>query len=406
MKVDRPVRLLILAEYFLQLINLAFFLILNLYMAKQGYQDEEIADFISYRFLAIMVLAIPVGLYIKGRRIRPNFYFSSLVLPAASMGILYGIENNIDSVIYIGFVIWGIAFTTISVTMLPFVLRNTKEEYHSEAISLHFITFSAAMFSTGLLIFILNNWLPEVFDERVLLWMIASISFISFVFVAMIKIPEIVPKEEDGKRRFFDYDWLPIIKATVPIFVIAMGAGLTIPFVNLYFYHIFEIDTDMFSLMGTITALLVVYANFNAPRIRRKFGYIALTYTQTIGIIVLIIMATMEFFAHLQLALWVAVICYILRQPLMNMSWPLALELAMYYVGKRNQEMLSAIVSALWSGSWFFSSQLFKILRAADLSYAIIFYITATLLLIGLFLFHLLIKDYNRTVNPEVEPMK
>ena len=41
------------------------------------------------------------------------------------------------------------------------------------------------------------------------------------------------------------------------------------------------------------------------------------------------------------------------RAPLMNMAAPLTSELTMSYVGNKNQEMLSAIVAAIWSGSWF-----------------------------------------------------
>ena len=48
---------MIKAEFFIQLIGAAFFLILNIYLAKEGFSDPEIANFISYRFLAVMVLA-------------------------------------------------------------------------------------------------------------------------------------------------------------------------------------------------------------------------------------------------------------------------------------------------------------------------------------------------------------
>ena len=78
----------------------------------------------------------------------------------------------------------------------------------------------------------------------------------------------------------------------------------------------------------------------------------------------------------------------------MNMAAPLTSELTMIYVGKKNQEMLSAIVAAIWSGSWFFSSQIFKILVDSDYNYSEIFYITSALYLLGIFLYYLLIKKF------------
>ena len=83
-----------------------------------------------------------------------------------------------------------------------------------------------------------------------------------------------------------------------------------------------------------------------------------------------------------------------MRAPLMNMAAPLTSELTMNYVGKNNQEMLSAIVAAIWSGSWFFSSQIFKFLIDHEYSYSAIFYITAALYFLGIFLYYLLIKKF------------
>ena len=80
----------------------------------------------------------------------------------------------------------------------------------------------------------------------------------------------------------------------------------------------------------------------------------------------------------------------------MNMAAPMTSELTMNYVGKKNQEMLSAIMAAIWSGSWFFSSQIFRYLKSEGLPYAYIFYITAALYAFGVFMYYLLIRDYEK----------
>ena len=76
---------MIKAEFFVQLIGSSFFLILNIYLSKNGFSDSEIANFISYRFLAVMLLAFPLGFYIKGKTLKPFFMFGSLGVPLVAI---------------------------------------------------------------------------------------------------------------------------------------------------------------------------------------------------------------------------------------------------------------------------------------------------------------------------------
>ena len=68
----------IVAEFFLQIINAAFMAIMLIYMEKVGYQDHESASFVSFRFLGVLLFAFPLGLIIKGRKLKPIFYLSSI----------------------------------------------------------------------------------------------------------------------------------------------------------------------------------------------------------------------------------------------------------------------------------------------------------------------------------------
>jgi hypothetical protein len=63
-----------------------------------------------------------------------------------------------------------------------------------------------------------------------------------------------------------------------------------------------------------------------------------------------------------------AILFFIFRQPLINVAGPMTSELTMYYVGKKNRELVSALNAAIWSGSWFISSQIFAFLRGYGLS--------------------------------------
>jgi hypothetical protein len=98
-------------------------------------------------------------------------------------------------------------------------------------------------------------------------------------------------------------------------------------------------------------------------------------------------------------AVYIAVAAYVIRQPLMNMAGPMTSDIVMDYVGERNQEMMSALTSAVWSGSWFISSVIFQVLRQIGLQYVYVFLITAALYFFGVFLYYLLILDYEKKIK-------
>lgn len=84
------------------------------------------------------------------------------------------------------------------------------------------------------------------------------------------------------------------------------------------------------------------------------------------------------------------------RQPLMNMAAPMTSEVTMNYVGKKNQEMMSALTASIWNGGWFLSSWVYEMLRKSDFSFAAIFLITAAFYAAGVFAYHLLTVDCDR----------
>ncbi len=396
-QLDRFVWLLVAAEFCLQLINASFMLILNLYLSKKGYSDPIIADFVSYRFLGVLVLALPLGLFIKGRKLKPLFMIAGIAMPILSLTILYAIDAGLVRLLYASLCFWGISFTLMQICTLPYLLRNANPNYQSEAISLNYSTWSVSTVVSGLLIYVLTNVDPGYFNEKVLLQIFSVCGFFSLIFFSKIKIKEHVPDLTSKRMDMRDFDWPVILKALIPTLIIAVGAGLTIPFINLFFFSVHGMDSENFAAVGSLAALFVFFAALLIPFIRKRWGYrIAITLFQSMAVVALILLATTEFFAPGPVALAIAVFCYLLRQPLMNMAGPMTSELVMNYVGKRNQEMMSALTSAIWSGSWFISSIIFKVLRESGLAYVWIFYITAVLYALGVLWYHFLIKDYYR----------
>lgn len=390
LNIERNVLSLIKSQFFLQLIATSFFLILNIYLSKNSFSDSEIADLISYRFLAVILLSYPLGYFISFKRLKFFFVISSTLLPVVAISLILMIHYSVLEHLKTIFFIWGILFTMFQVSVLPFIMRHTNEKNQTYSISLSFATHSIAMVVTGLIIYISSNFF--LIDEGAILIIISCFGFVSVFYSLQIYEP-IFPDNIDNKKR--KYNWKLILQCILPTLVIAIGAGLTIPFINLFFFHTFNIDSPGFALIGGATSFLVAFSSLIVPFIKKEFGFQkSIINTQLIAVLSLIALSTTAYFNDYSFIVYFAIFFYMMRAPLMNMAAPLTSELTMIYVGKNNQEMLSAIVAAIWSGSWFFSSQIFKILLDSDYNYSEIFYITSVLYLVGIFLYYLLIKKF------------
>jgi hypothetical protein len=382
----------------------AFILILNIYLRKQGFTDPEIASFNSLRFVGALAFALPLGIYIRGKRLKPFFKVAAIIVPLTSAMIIESIHFSMIPLIQLSFLSWGIGMMLMRVCSLPFIIRNTTPENSTEALSLSAATWSLSTIFSGILISTLD-WVSFIdffgltisFNEHSILWIITIIGMCSLSFVMGI--------EEDGQETgnhrndIFSlreyYDWKLIFKAISPLVLISIGAGLTIPFVNLFFNSIFGFSSSDYSILGSFTAMLVFMFSLLVPTLRKRYGYwMTIVVVQSLAIICLVVMSLTEVYSYHGYAVIIAVVAYVLRQPLMHMAHPASNELMMNYVGKNNQELISALSSSLWSASWFISAKIFEWLRILEFKYFEIFLITAFLYAIGVILYAILIREY------------
>ena len=405
----KNIHLLFLLEFNLSLIHVAFILVLNIYLRKQGFTDPEIASFNSLRFIGALAFALPLGIYIRGKQLKPFFKLAALLVPVTSAMIIESIHFSIIPMIQLSFLSWGIGMMLMRVCSLPFIIRQTNQENSSEALSLSASTWSLSTIFSGLIISTLD-WVSIVnfggwtlnLDERSTLWIITIIGSSSILFAWKIKEGEQStdkPKNDIFSMQEF-YDWKLIFKAISPLILISIGAGLTIPFVNLFFNSIFGFSSSEYSIMGSLTAILVFIFSLMVPTLRKKYGYwMTIVVVQSLAIGCLVIMSLTEIYVSYEHAAFIAVTAYVMRQPLMHMAHPASNELMMNYVGKNNQELISALSSSLWSASWFVSAKIFEWLRLLDFQYYEIFLITAFLYMVGVILYSRLIKEYE--INQE-----
>lgn len=394
---DRSILNLITVEFFVQLINVSFIAILPLYMKKEGFSDAQYAHFTSYRYFGMLALALFLGMYIKNKKIIPLLYIASIGVPLFALLILIGVQIHSTTLLLFAHLLWGTAYTFIQIPILPFILRNSPKEQHTLAITLNFATWSIASITSSLVISMLNGFNSILFSERNLLFAIVSIGFAGIYFILRINKNEHVPAvTEEKKSAFKSYDWKIIRRAMIPVIIIATGAGFTIPFMSLFFSNVHNMSTSAFSFLNFCTAVLVTIVAMYVPKVKERYGYEAIATTQSIAIVALVIMATTQYYSYMHMAVYIAAIAYLLRQPFMSAAVPMTSEMTMKYVGEGNREMVSALTSAIWSGSAYFSAVGFGILRHLNVDYVNIFLITAGMYVVGVFWYSLLVRDYHK----------
>lgn len=400
--IELPVKNAIASEFFIQMVNATFMNILPLYMARKGFSDKEIALFITFRFIGVFLLAFPLGRFMKGRRLLPLFFLSNLCVPLFGLSIVACIAWQWKTAAIVSLLLWGASFTFMQIPIFPYILRNARKTQQTAAISLSYSTWSFGGIVSGIVIALLDFINPVIFDEQFILILFSIAGLGGLVFLKRIgdfnehhdEKTQMAQKGSGVKRKT---DWPLVLRALIPTLIIATGAGLTIPFISLFFDKVHHLGKGGFSVLSFIASLLVAYFALLVPKIKEKIGYkIAIPTTQSLAVVSLVALATTQYYSQYSIAIVVASVCYLLRQPLMNMAGPMTSELVLNYVGKRNREITSALTSAIWSGSWVLSGVMVTILFSYHYSFGTVFLITSLLYAIGVVLYYLLILDYNK----------
>ncbi|MCX6880647.1 MAG: MFS transporter [Verrucomicrobia bacterium] len=408
----RCVVLFAAGQFLINLIQTAQFLLLNLFLKDRGLDDPSIAALTSQRFVATFFLAIPAGLWLRGRPLRWPLILGAALFPLMALAALETVRLGSMTAASYCFLAMGFAGLILNVANLPMAMRLAPPHQASEALSLLFATWAAASICGGLVASVLQGighfdvgGLHLVFDEYSTLLLLTLCGFgAPFLFA---RLHEQVPVLQAPRHWLHVHrEDLPVLFRTLlPTLCIATGAGLSIQFLNLFFSSVFQLSAANYSAFGSASNVLVLIAGLIVPEVRRRFGWRgAIIGVQLLAVVLLAMMGFTELWKQAAWALPVAVACFIVRQPLMSMAGPSISELTMTYVGERNRELMSACNGAVWSGAWWLAARVFQILRAHDLPYWQVFLTTSVLYLIGTLLYVHLIRAVDRR-EAQAEPL-
>jgi MFS family permease len=148
-------------------------------------------------------------------------------------------------------------------------------------------------------------------------------------------------------------------KLLLPGFLIALGAGQVIPFLNLYVQGRFQLELSEVNAVFAVTAFGTMLAILLQPALARRYG--------KIGSVVIVQAASIPFLIVLGFAplVWLVVIAMAVRNSLMNAGNPILNAFVMEQVRPAERATIAAVMSLLWSFGWVVAGLYYSAIHAA-----------------------------------------
>jgi MFS family permease len=361
---SRNARLFLVGIFFVGLNYSIFSLLLNLYFKELGFTEDVIGEVLSLTAWGMAIISVPAALIIPKVQIKKILIFSVLLVGIFSLLQASFVERT--QLLLASFVL-GMISSVARVVAAPFLMRNSTSKERTYLFSLHFgIYLVAAMVgSLG------GGYLPSLFFHyagskvmafRYSLYLSVFLSGLALI-PFMIITPEKKVKESIAQKKGRDNKDLHreklltesgilLFKLCLPFFILGMGAGLIIPFLNLYFRERFLLPAKTIGIFFALLQFFMLAGILLGPLMSKRFGMIkTIVSTQLFSIPFMLVLA----FTY---SLPLAVVCFLFRGALMNMSQPISTNFAMEKVKEKEQALANALLMLSWTASWAASANL------------------------------------------------
>ncbi|MDD2890361.1 MAG: MFS transporter [bacterium] len=382
---SRNAWLFLLGTFFIGISFSGIMLLFNLYLKSIGLLEGRIGNVITITTLGTLIMAIPASIAIKRFSIKKILIIS---LPIALLSYFIQVTISNYYIIMIGGLFSGISSVFVQITAAPFFMRNSTPKERPYLFSMNFaFTLVASVIGS-----IMGGFIPEIMEKYGVVDYLAyrHTLYIFGIFIIIALIPYLMIKENSYQKETESAQIKPdrsiIVKLFLPNFFVGLGAGLSIPFINLYFKNIFSMSTKIIGVYYSLSQVMTIIGLLLAPILAEKIGKIkTVIFSQLFSIPFLIILGITN-------NVTLAVVSFLIRAAMMNMAQPLFTNFAMESVKKEEQPLTNALLVIAWSIGRGLSATIGGLL-IEKYSYAIPFFTTGALYLISTILILIFFKQ-------------
>ncbi len=351
---SRNVRLYLLASFLIGLTFSGYLLLLNLYLREQGVSESFIGSVLSAGAVGMAATSIPAAFIIRKIKLKPILLSTTIAYGIAILFLTW--LPVTDFLVVISF-FGGVALTFYRVAAAPFFMRNSTYRERTY------------IFSTSWGVMLLASVIGSAFFGKMVTWIndftgstitgyrwtfavSVGLGLLAVVPFGLIRAKK--PQEEEDeadfslallKRRLALY-----LKLFSPYFVVGTGAGLIIPFLNIYFRDRFNQPPDKIGVFFMAVHLTMFIGIMAGPILVKKVGMVrTLVSTQLLSIPFMLILA----FTY---SLPLAFIAFLVRGALMNLGNPIGRNFSMEMVTRTEQALVNALLMLGWTSSWMIST--------------------------------------------------
>lgn len=333
-----------------------FRLIFNFYVLSLGFDEAMLGNLITTSSFVALLAALPMG-YLADTLGRKGSLILSGVMLAGSILVMAVWQS--ESVFYAMNVVSGIAQSLAGVTMSPFLMENSDEKERTYLFS----------FGQGLQMTMasVGNWiggyLPTWMGQAQGASPTSSLAYGDSIFIigigaGLAVLPLLflrTPKLERSQRAIFaPFQYaakqpLLLTKLILPMLLTSIGAGLIMPFMNVFFRVVHNQPDPVIGTLFAWGSLAMGVGLLIAPPLAERTGKIQLVViSQALSIPFLILLGFSPIF-------WVGAATYYIRVALMNMSSPVYQTFIMEHVDPSARATVASLTSMAWNFGWAFS---------------------------------------------------
>lgn len=392
------VKIFLLGNAFVSMGVAIYGLLFNLYLKHMGLGEAMIGNLISTTSLGIAFMAIPAAFIIE------RFHVKHLVIFAMTLSSLfYGaqvLSHSLDLLFNLG-LLASMFMALFNISIAPFYLRNSTPQERVQLFTLNSCLGIFAQF-VGYLI---GGFIPTLVkmvtssQDEVIIFKTSLMISIAFIFIPnllFLRITKVeIPKTRlDIFKSLREQDWNIIGKLTLPKLCFAFGAGLVIPFMNIYLKEKFSLSTKEIGLAFSLLQFFIFVGIFITPWFMKR--------TTQLRFIILTSLISIPFMVSMGVVgnLGVVLSCFFARGMLMNMSSPITSMFEMERVKEKECVFASAMILFSYHLVYTISTRIGGIL-IEKLSFGPTFYFSALSYVLAVILYYKFFKR-DEVSDPEL----
>jgi len=337
---SRPARLFLAAQVLYGVGQTSVWVLRNLYLKARGFDEDFIGHTLAAQSLGMAAVVLVAAPFMDRMRFRPFQAAGVLGLAAGLAGVtLTGSSAGILGAC----LVTGLGIALLEVGAAPFLVRHSGpvERPYLFGVAMALSPASGLAATLGIKAGALAWGEHEAAYGRMLL-VSAGVASAALAALAILREADPEPAPRGGDR----FDWPTALRFFLPELAFGLGAGLTIPFINLYFRIRFGTPAGDIGLYYSGAQALMMAAFLLAPVVAGRLG--------SVRTIVLFQLSSLPFFLVLAFATSpaLAVAAFLLRHACMNMVHPVGAAFAMEVVRPRQRARVNAMKQAANKIAW------------------------------------------------------